>query len=319
MMAGVERSILDHLFSRLERPSEVLSMECDDAELWTALDWKIVVTMGMTGAGKSNFIAKARNTLQNDLIDIGSLDSQTSDIQAYKIHINGHKLILVDTPGFDDSHRSDLAILRVIANWLETTFRRKVLLDGVLYFHRITDNRMSGSAVSNIKIFQGLVGKGLVSRNVKFVTTMWEHDTKREGETRENELKKNPEYWGTMVNDGASVVRFLNSHESAKDILRSFRTGWHTQQALQLQVELVKQHRRLNETKAGQMLYEKLGELLTQHQQLLMEKRRDSDYQFSEDPEYRALMEELAKVRGSMKELHLGFGGRLHALFARWK
>lgn len=68
------------------------------------------------------FIAKARNAPDDDTMLDVSLDSQTKEIKAFKVHIHGQKLILVDTPGFDDTYRSDLDILRTIARWLETTY-----------------------------------------------------------------------------------------------------------------------------------------------------------------------------------------------------
>lgn len=171
--------------------------------------------------------------------------------------------------------------------------------------------------MSNIEVFKGLVGKGLASKNVKFVTTMWDSDTRGEGRKREEELKTNPKYWGKMVNSGADVRRFENSNKSALDILKSFRSGWHQQQALQLQVELVKQHQRLKETTAGQSLYGKLGELLEEHQQILDKVRLGAGYEFSEDEEYGKLMDKLTKVKDEMKELHIGLNGRLNALLNR--
>ena len=37
---------------------------------------------------------------------------------------SGRKVVLVDTPGFDDTERSDYDILNVIALWLEQTLAR---------------------------------------------------------------------------------------------------------------------------------------------------------------------------------------------------
>ena len=50
------------------------------------------------------------------------LKSQTSQVQPYKIKIGEHKVILVDTPGFDDTNMSDTQVLGMIADWLQKTY-----------------------------------------------------------------------------------------------------------------------------------------------------------------------------------------------------
>jgi len=37
-------------------------------------------------------------------------------------HLRGKRLVLVDTPGFDDTHTSDSEILRRIAIWLASSY-----------------------------------------------------------------------------------------------------------------------------------------------------------------------------------------------------
>lgn len=52
------------------------------------------------------------------------LKSFTRDIRAVRVlhHVEfGDRLVLVDTPGFDDTERSDMEILDLIANWLKRT------------------------------------------------------------------------------------------------------------------------------------------------------------------------------------------------------
>jgi hypothetical protein len=52
------------------------------------------------------------------------LGSCTQEVRAYScLHPNGsgRKVILVDTPGFDDTDRTDYDILRDIAQWLKIT------------------------------------------------------------------------------------------------------------------------------------------------------------------------------------------------------
>jgi len=47
-----------------------------------------------------------------------NLKSDTGSVTPYPISYQGLRLVLVDTPGFDDAYRPDADILRVIADWL---------------------------------------------------------------------------------------------------------------------------------------------------------------------------------------------------------
>lgn len=51
------------------------------------------------------------------------LKSQTRAVQPVRCpHPDGRRnIVLVDTPGFDDTHLSDALILKTIANWLKDT------------------------------------------------------------------------------------------------------------------------------------------------------------------------------------------------------
>jgi GTPase Era involved in 16S rRNA processing len=51
------------------------------------------------------------------------LKSQTQTVQPIRcLHPDGRRnIVLVDTPGFDDTHMSDAQVLRIIANWLKET------------------------------------------------------------------------------------------------------------------------------------------------------------------------------------------------------
>ena len=88
--------------------------------------------MGPTGSGKTNVSesAVAANTRIKDDQFInaltgnaekskaGDLKSATQNVTPYTIPYHGLRLVLVDTPGFDDTYRPDTEILRIIADWL---------------------------------------------------------------------------------------------------------------------------------------------------------------------------------------------------------
>lgn len=50
------------------------------------------------------------------------LESYTSQVRAVRLFNDptyGDRLVLVDTPGFDDTHISDLEVLEMISKWLQ--------------------------------------------------------------------------------------------------------------------------------------------------------------------------------------------------------
>ena len=50
------------------------------------------------------------------------MESCTSDVEiAKEFTLDGRKVVLIDTPGFDDTNKSDTEVLRLIAAFLEKT------------------------------------------------------------------------------------------------------------------------------------------------------------------------------------------------------
>ena len=50
------------------------------------------------------------------------LESCTTDIEIIRFQFFDINVVFVDTPGFDDTHKSDVEILTMIADWLNTTY-----------------------------------------------------------------------------------------------------------------------------------------------------------------------------------------------------
>ena len=92
--------------------------------------------MGPTGSGKSNVSdihtfffgispgLKIIDTITNQPgRRAGSrLESCTTEVRAVRLSnhpVHGDRLVLVDTPGFDDTNKSDLEILQMVSNWLQ--------------------------------------------------------------------------------------------------------------------------------------------------------------------------------------------------------
>ena len=63
----------------------------------------------------------------------------TEQVEAYQFMYSPNiRITLFDTPGLDDTMRSDTDVLEEIAAFLSHTYKQHVLLSGIIYFHRIT-------------------------------------------------------------------------------------------------------------------------------------------------------------------------------------
>ncbi|OBS29432.1 hypothetical protein FPOA_03369 [Fusarium poae] len=217
-----------------------------------------IAVMGMTGAGKSTFISHCTEE-EVRISEPGALESCTQDVRVHKCTTfsPAANVYLVDTPGFDDTTRSDTDILKTIANWLTETYEQKIKLRGILYLHRISDNRMGGCANKNLIMFKRLCGTEGV-QNVTFVTTHWEKCEQAEGEKRESALQSTHHFWGFFVDKGAKVRRHENNQDSALYILEQYIPSWAPQPPsevnLAIQTEMVDSGKDLNSTSAGQEL-----------------------------------------------------------------
>ena len=170
----------------------------------------------------------------------------------------GRIVWLVDTPGFDDTNRTDTEVLREIALWLTMTYKRAIRLRGIIYLHRITEEKMQGSAKRNLFMFKQLCGRDAF-RQVILATTKWEKVTESEGIAREKQLSKTEDYWGYMRKNGSQITRHYNNRKSAMTILlhlispasKAPRTSNVT---LDIQSQMVDQGKPLHETSAGMEL-----------------------------------------------------------------
>ncbi len=179
-------------------------------------------------------------------------------------HRRNQKVVVVDTPGFDDSTRTDYDILEEIARWLETTYvgsnsplfafltlfwssyRKKITLSGLLQFHNISDSRMRGAPLRNLDMFQNLCGKDAF-KNVVLLTTFWDRVLDDVGADRENQLRA--KFWQPLIVHGSRVDQFNPpTHERAWDIIDRFPPNTISRPPLTIQREMVDQKKKLHET-----------------------------------------------------------------------
>jgi predicted GTPase len=87
--------------------------------------------MGATGSGKTSvsseyFVTMTRNSPGCpqfvNLASGSNLPPSSAEVQlANPFTLDGRRVVLIDTPGFDHTSMSDTDILRMIAGFLETT------------------------------------------------------------------------------------------------------------------------------------------------------------------------------------------------------
>ena len=200
-------------------------------------------------------------------------------------------MTLIDTPGFDDTSKTDTDILKLIASFLEVTcvirlaslgqvscffrarYKKGFKLSGVIFVHRISDMRMGGIAKRNFHMFRKLCGDGAL-RNVVIVTNMWGLvESVARGEARERELSTDPELFQPALSKGAMMLRHDNTIESAHAILSHLINN--RPDALRIQKELVDEGKNISQTGAGQELDRVLLELMEKHEKELADVRKD--------------------------------------------
>lgn len=217
-------------------------------------DRDTVAIMGCTGSGKTTFV----NLVSGSTLRVGDgLESCTTKVQISRpFELNNRHVELIDTPGFDDTTKSDADILNMIATYLCDTYREGKKLAGVIYLHRISDFRFGGVATRNFKMFRELCGETTL-KNVVIVTTMWSEVAAAKGAARETELATNTKFFKSAIDKQALLLRHDNTLSSAQRILSHII---HNQPlSLRIQEEVVTEGKDISQTAAGEELGRELA------------------------------------------------------------
>ena len=182
---------------------------------------------------------------------------------------------------------------------LPNRYEKGFRLSGVIYIHRISDNRFGGIAGRNFDMFRKLCGDVTMS-NVVLVTNMWSEVPSNIGEDREQELSS--KFFRPALNKGARMVRHNNTVQSTHDIIQ--RIVQNRPVALQIQRELVDEKKDIINTAAGEAINRELNEQMRRHQAELKEVQEEMAQALrAKDEETRRELEDARKkLREHMEE-----------------
>ena len=184
-------------------------------------------------------------------------------------------------------------------------------LAGVIYIHRISDNRFGGITGRNFNMFRKLCGESTL-KNVVLVTNMWKEDSQAVNEAREKELSE--KFFKPAIDKGAQLVRHHNTTPSAHDILRKIVKNHPV--VLQIQRELVDERKDIIDTAAGDSINAELKAQIRRHQADLKElreemaqalKAKDDEMRQELEEAKRELEEKVTKVRKASEGMAAGY------------
>lgn len=232
----------------------------------------------------------------------------------------GRRVFLIDTPGFDDTFRSDIDVLKDVAFFFSSTYKRDVALAGIVYLHPISHNRFAGSDVRHLSMFRRMCGEDGYAHLV-LATTMWDRLPKdgpdlAMAKDREDELRSTDGFWGLMSSRGSRMMRFQGNEPSALEIvnhliqMREKKGNF----VLTIQKELVDEKKDLDATSAGKELRKEIDKATAQYRKRLDSlkadhdeamKRRDEEMLKILDGQRREFEEKLAEADQAQEQLRI--------------
>ncbi|RMZ82460.1 hypothetical protein DV737_g1981, partial [Chaetothyriales sp. CBS 132003] len=155
----------------------------------------------------------------------------------------------------------DAEVLAMLANFILDLYSLGQEVHGVIFIHRITDVRLSGSLIKTAQIIRHITGEKFKGR-FALVTSMW--DLVEDNEVaykRESELMRHPKFW----KDLGAQFKFSGTEQTARKVARWFlnRTTFLEAPPHLLLYAQLKAGKLLSETDAGTFV---MGELSKQRQ-----------------------------------------------------
>ena len=177
--------------------------------------------------------------------------------------------VFVDTPGFNDPERSEFDMIFDIS----TALCRVQNIMGILYLHRISDDRMLGSSNRHLRIFRALCGSSCMKK-VIILTTHWDMLASEEvGQARESELREH--YWKELIADGAQVERFKKRGRGEAERIIKILTQKDPQPVKLAILEQILDHKSFAETDLGRIINEDIQRLQQRKEEELRHAREE--------------------------------------------
>ncbi|KAH7411575.1 P-loop containing nucleoside triphosphate hydrolase protein [Phaeosphaeria sp. MPI-PUGE-AT-0046c] len=247
----------------------------------------VVLVIGGTGVGKSSFVAAA----SGKEVGVGhALRSFTASCQAVDVALDAkHAIRIVDTPGFNDTTRSDLDVLAAIAGWIQTN---KAAIAGIVFMHRINEQRFTGKDRMTFEILKAMCGPHFLS-HIVLCTSMWDQlpsGNVREAETRESELVGSEQFWNPLLARGAEYRRYMGDRASALEIIEAV-VQHPASSKMEMQLELLDPKCDIEDTAAGRIV---TAEIRKKEEKLRRQR-------MEEEEEERELREKLKEEQESLQ------------------
>ncbi|KAK2600085.1 hypothetical protein QQS21_005171 [Conoideocrella luteorostrata] len=243
----------------------------------------IILVLGVTGTGKSYFL----NQLKRHSIVLDEDDMRS--------------ITVVDTPGFDDTMRPDGEVLTEITEFLAAQHALGVPLRGVLYFHRITDDRVAGSSMTYLRLLESLVGSHALE-NLILVTTMW---NRLRDEDIDQALRREQElidkFWRRMEDGGSSVAQFDGTADSAYALV--FQLAGKQSVVLEVQKEIVDEDQTMLATAVGSNLLQQLEEHTETYQIRAAELESRLDLELKLEPRNKKTIQQLRNDKADVDKI----------------
>ena len=201
-------------------------------------------------------------------------------------------------------------------------YKRRVKLAGVLYLHRISDGRITGTVNRNLRMLGKLSGVDPAKKLI-FVTTMWDDKKVADrAEANEEELRNN--FFKPMLDLGAGMKAFINTTDSARGIVAQLLLKHNLEEdhtVTLIQEEMGKVGKDLPETKAAQEVMTELQRLLAVHKKTIQELKRAAEKADNEqmiaslNKELAENQKQMDKTYKEVAKLKISFFKRLMGIF----
>ena len=145
-------------------------------------------------------------------------------------------------------------------------------------------------------------------KNVVLVTNMWGEVSPEDGQDREDQLSG--DFFKSVLDKGAQMVRHHNTAESTHDIIRRIINNHPA--VLQIQHELVDEQKDIVDTAAGEIINKELNELMRRHQVELKKvqeemmqamKEKDDETRQELEDERKKMQERMDKMKKDSDEM----------------